>query len=179
MNSFFRRISFGLLGILLMLIGNGFVSNATPPDFWVPWNLVCGLEIVGLFFVGRALLPIAHKLQMPDWTTAEYTELGSIVAYRYFLVDGDGNFRSVNVEGYKRGHVWTRDNPFQVSDRVPTAKNKSGFYAAKKPLSPILSEYKGKDGFVLTKVELSGRVVETEYGFRAQNCRILEFLEIK
>jgi hypothetical protein len=106
-------------------------------------------------------------------------ETGSIIAYRYFdYVDGEYWSMSSGIVGQNPITNRPRGNyqgGWNISDRVPTLNNKSGIYAAKKKNSPILRDYAAAG--TLAKVELSGRVIEGEYGYRAQYCRILEVYE--
>jgi hypothetical protein len=126
---------------------------------------------------------------------------GTITAYRYVPktqqvetgpdgeVIGDRYFEKINGKYYSVGAglaggknpITGRDRGdyaggWNIADRVPTLKNKSGIYAAKTINSHILDPY-NHEGAVLAKVELSGRVVEGDYGYRAQYCRILETYE--
>jgi len=107
---------------------------------------------------------------------AEHDASGAVIAYRWFMEDLDGSFRSMTSFGRSRGARWDRENLIQTSDRVPTAKNTHGFYAAKTPDSPILKPFRFP-GAVKARVQLSGRVVESEYGFKGQHCLLLEIVE--
>lgn len=105
---------------------------------------------------------------------------GSIIAYRVFeMVDGvpwsvgNGIVGDNPITGRERGSYL---GGWNISDRVPTLNNTSGIYAAKRPESAILDVYRDP-GTVLAKVELSGRVVEGERGYRAQYCRILNVIK--
>jgi hypothetical protein len=118
-------------------------------------------------------MPIAdHSHKIP-----EFDHSGAVIAYRYFDVE-DGELHSVGYGATGHNPVTKRSKGsyaggWNIADRVPTLNNTHGIYAAKTPNSPILDDYNIL-GSVLAKVELSGRVVEGEYGYRAQYCRVLE-----
>ena len=99
---------------------------------------------------------------------------GIVIAYRYFDRLPDGTLTSIGkgltVDG------GTYPGGFKRSDRVPTLRNTNGIYAAKTPDSPILDDFRGY-GDVLAKVKLSGRIIEGEYGYRAQYCEVIKILE--
>lgn len=121
---------------------------------------------------------------------------GEIIAYRYFYVDKRTAI-PYSINSIKPHNPIT-ERPrgsfaggWNISDRVPTWKNQSGIYAAKTPHSHVLDGYRltkaemeaGLDtthtefNMFLAKVSLSGRVLEGKYGYRAQICNIIEFLE--
>lgn len=112
----------------------------------------------------------------------EYGANGAIIAYRYFELLEDGTLASVGKGATRPTNpitnrpAWSYRGGWNISDRVPTLNNTSGIYAAKHARSHILETY-AKEGTVLAKVELSGRIIEAEYGYRAQRCRVLEILE--
>ena len=133
--------------------------------------------------VGLAALVLYGSLNSWNYPRAEestsapaetlYTKDGRIIAYRYVIKDEKG-YMSVTQAGLSRnGGTW--DDGYLESDRVPTMKNSSGIYAAKSPHSSALSEFHGQ-GYTLVKVELSGRVIESTDGYRAQCCQVLEEL---
>jgi hypothetical protein len=158
-----------VLGIVFM-IGLAVASFREYEDNSMP------LDLPVMFRKHQSSSPSDPRHQVP-----EVDVNGSVIGYRYFNVASeDGTLFSIGVgmtgdkvnpiTGVHRG--WYKDN-WNVSDRVPTLKNDSGIYAAKTPDSPLLDGYGG----VLAKVELSGRVIEGEYGYRAQFCRVIEILE--
>lgn len=112
----------------------------------------------------------------------EYGPHGSVIAYRYFECLPDGELYSVGKGVARPNNPITRRpagsyrGGWNISDRVPTIKNTAGIYAAKQPYG-VLDDYR-HPGLVLAKVELSGRIVEHEYGYRAQRCNVLEILEV-
>ena len=55
-------------------------------------------------------------------------------------------------------------------------KNRNGIYAAKTPDSPVLEEF-NNSGNVLCQVELGGKYIEGEMGYRAQHCRVIKILK--
>jgi hypothetical protein len=148
---------------------------------WVKWM---GIAFLGLWllnwFASRQPVRCTIPFESEEYainerhTQAELDENGSVIAYRYFDLD-KGVLKSVGMgayvapEGYKDGYL--------ASDRVPTLKNTNGIYAAKTPDSPILEPYHFY-GMVKAKVQLSGRIVEGELGYRGQFCKVLEILEI-
>lgn len=118
--------------------------------------------------------PRAHQAVNGSYRTPEFNADGTIVAYRYFIRDEKG-YMSITKNGLSRnGGSWP--GGYLESDRVPTLKNTNGIYAAKTADSPILEPYRGQ-GYTLAKVELSGRVIEAEFGYRAQRCIIIKELE--
>jgi hypothetical protein len=146
-----------------------------------------GLMVLGMSVAAGNRESVEHWRASPTYqqinprphSVPEIERDGRIIAYRYFWVM-DGEYYSVGagivgdnpITRRNRGHYL---NGYNISDRVPTLNNESGIYAAKTPNSPILQDYKDDD-HVLARVELSGRVIEGEYGYRAQRCRILEVL---
>lgn len=127
----------------------------------------------------RQVLPITD----PRADEPEISRDGSYIGYRYFTkFESDGSLHSVGkgaVVGWNPitgRHSHDYSGGWNISNRVPTLKNESGIYAAKKQDSHILAPWAHGD-HVLAKVELSGRVIEGEYGYRAQYCRILEVYE--
>lgn len=108
----------------------------------------------------------------------EVDRRGTVIAYRYFQMSSKGVLHSVGAGMVGKNPITKRERGsykggWNTSDRIPTLKNTHGIYAAKTWDSPILKDYQG-DNTVLAKVELSGRIVEGEYGYRAQHCRIVE-----
>jgi hypothetical protein len=67
-----------------------------------------------------------------------------------------------------------------TSNREPDARTMFGIHCTKRPDHPELNSYKGTfyDWF-LVKCALSGTIVETEQGFRAQHARIIAVMEMQ
>jgi len=129
--------------------------------------LICGIPALAFL---RLLFSLGGKSssENSDHTVAEYNSDGTIIAYRWFRRDSHGNLYSV-----------TRNDKYEggwlTADRVPTMKNSNGVYAAKTPNSPVLDEY-NNSGNVLCRVELGGKYIEGETGYRAQHCRVIEII---
>jgi len=96
---------------------------------------------------------------------------GRIAAYKWLKVLEDGRLASPRAFGQ---HVW-KDGRL-VADVVPTEKNTHGIYAVKSRRDPALTAY-GGNGRVLTRIALSGTVIEHETGYRAEVADVLEVLE--
>jgi hypothetical protein len=109
--------------------------------------------------------------RQPD-EVCEYSDDGFLVGYKYLLKFKD-NYYSVCSPHHNPVH-W-RNNELEA-DYMPSddLDNGHGIYAAKNPKSHILSSYSRSDDRVLVKIILSGTVVESQYGYKAQYATILE-----
>jgi hypothetical protein len=181
--------------IIGLLAFAGIVAN-DPPDMpqvdrQTGDNLICWGTFGLVAIVGMIVFPslygdatgIAAELNQvyqindPRHKVPERDANGSFIGYRYFIKSPDGTLEAMSkgrighnpITGRKRGSY---AGGWNIADRVPTLKNTSGIYAAKTWDSPILDDY--KEGAVLAKVELSGKVIEADRGYRAQYCRIIE-----
>lgn len=119
-----------------------------------------------------------------DHTKMETDKEGDVIAYRYFHVTPNGVLHSVSTGAMGKNPITNRRRGsyaggYNISDRVPTFKNTSGIYAAKTKHSPALLPYQNMSDVVLAQVKLSGRIIEAEYGYRAQYCEIIKVYEEK
>lgn len=174
--------------------------NVRPSDGALCFGAVAFIGFLGIVFFPTlwddargvaAELQIAMPIQrQPNfWGRHEKIEWecedeGTVTAYRYLDVmrdKGTVEFSSGTMGIIRKNHILNRSaaswrGAMNVADRIPTMKNKSGIYAAKTPDSPILRAYREPDT-VLVKLRLSGRIIEADYGYRAQKAEIVEILE--
>lgn len=184
----------GWIVVAFLALVGFFVIIIDPSGFLgIVWNFLHGflIFVLALVFGIVTLMVVKYAIirSFPGrgrekyderHTRVEYDEDGCIIGYRYFSVvpDDNGGYVLASI-GYGAGvdggtyPGWTKR-----SDRVPTIWNKSGIYAAKTPDSPILEQYR-EDGYIKARVRLYGKVVETEYGYRAQYCDILNVMDSK
>ena len=96
---------------------------------------------------------------------------GNIIAYKYLK-------KRKKKDGFKSYHnneIW-KDNSIDA-DEIPTDDNTNGIYASKKPNASNLHSYKPEKRSTLVKLLLSGKVIEHEYGYRAEHADIVEILK--
>lgn len=106
-------------------------------------------------------------LKPGELSQVEQLEDGRFIGYKWLQRDG-GQLRSPWVWSHV---VW--EGGCLTADRVPTASNTNGIYAAKSQKDPELARYRSD---VLVKLVLSGTVIEHQRGFRAECAEILEVL---
>lgn len=162
------------IALFLVWLKDGGVSVVVIVIAAVVMAVFVGVFWLAAGFVLGGIADVSSDRHQKRETNAD----GAIIAYRKVVKTDHGDFFSVSygakghnsVTGLPRG--WYQDG-WNTSDRIPTVKNTSGIYAVKTSDNPELENYPG----VLVKVELSGRVIESETGYRAQHCRVVEVLE--
>lgn len=98
-----------------------------------------------------------------------------LVGYKVLFKRGDSLYSPTSQYNCERYGKWV--DGFLEADRIPADDNTNGIYAAKWPDSPELSSLKLNPHTVLVKLALSGRVIECEFGFRAQYADIIEVVK--
>lgn len=96
---------------------------------------------------------------------------GNIIAYKYLK-------KRKKKDGFKSYHnneIW--DNNSIDADEIPSDINTNGIYTSKKPNASNLNSYKPEKRSTLVKLLLSGKVIEHEYGYRAEHADIVEILK--
>lgn len=130
----------------------------------------------------KRTLPIQRVTSWTDRHRAvewECEDDGTVIGYKWLHWTGH-EFMSGSIMSSGHNKVLNRRSDswrgaMNFSDRVPTMQNTSGIYAAKTADSPILDEYQQPDT-ALVKLRLSGRIIEADYGYRAQKAEIVEIV---
>lgn len=131
--------------------------------------------------VGKLFFNILNILRYYKDTIVEKDYSGNIIAYKYLLFYNN-NFHSLfgpnDLHEPESFIEWTTNS--LDADSSPEINNTNGIYSAKTIYSHILKEfYKGFGdigNFKLVKLLLSGKVIESEYGYRAEHADIIEVL---
>jgi hypothetical protein len=118
--------------------------------------------------------PVTQRQSEYPYGRPEFMVDGTLVGYRYFNRDNDGNLHSATIIGQVHGNWGAGEN---TADRLPTKHNSSGLYAAYTPESPVLDGYKDCD--VEAIVGFKGQVVFDEKKFRAEKGEVVQILKEK
>lgn len=119
-----------------------------------------------------------------DYVIPEQDEQGTFYGYKVLVVDRENFYdgRLILISPLK-GSVWGKGGEL-ASNRVPLENTPYGIHFVKEPFSNILKEYiiwirlyartyRILDVPVIVQCALSGTVIETEKGFRAQYAQIV------
>jgi hypothetical protein len=105
----------------------------------------------------------------------EYDNAKNIIGYKYIIIK--------NEKIYSIHHDEEWENLGIEADKVPQIKNTNGIYAAKNSKSHILFPYsfptfngEGIQKASLVRILLSGKVIESTFGYRAEHADIIEIL---
>jgi hypothetical protein len=100
---------------------------------------------------------------------------GALVGYKVLFRRGDDLYSPMAQYDCCKPGKWV--DGFLEADEIPTDDNAHGIYATKWPDSPELSSLKLNPHTILVKLALSGKVIEYEFGYRAQYADILEIVK--
>jgi len=127
-----------------------------------------------------AQLPKAGKVRTAPpaqrgYGEPEYMVDGTLVGYRYFDRDLEGNLSSIGMGNWMGKGDWGGGKA--TAHQLPTEENRAGLWAAYTPDSPFLDDYNDHD--VKAAVGFKGQVVFGEKGFRAEEGEVIQILEEK
>jgi hypothetical protein len=101
----------------------------------------------------------------------ERDNAGNIIAYKWLLWD---ETMKMFVSDWFYPAYWVGNS--MTADKIPTEENSNGVYCAKTPDSPILERYSKRPGVTPVRLLLSGKVLEFDHGYRAEQADIIEVM---
>lgn len=107
---------------------------------------------------------------MYEYQEPEQDEQGTMYGYKVLHREGFGGFTS------PRFHAFWHNGEL-TADRVPSENSMHGIHHTKRRNHSELGQYTWSNDAILVRCALSGTIVETEQGFRAEHAQIIEVYE--